>query len=67
MSANETMGDSRPSNKPGVYRTPDGHEITTTRDPRFAAIQADAMVQQGYVWVSDFPEETKTKETPKTK
>lgn len=62
MSTIEVMGDKRPENKPGVYRHPDGHEIETASGS-FGKIQADAIVQQGYVWVSDKPK--KTIETPK--
>lgn len=70
MATTEIMGDGRSENKPGVYRREDGKEMVTSTG-NFGRIQADAFVQQGYVWVAPVPsktekEEVKT-ETPKAK
>lgn len=59
MSVNEIRGDGKPVNKPGLYRREDGIEIETSQGVH-GATQADAIVQQGFVYV----EKTKT-ETPK--
>ena len=64
MPAQENMGDKRPTNKPGLYRNPDGLEILTTSGEK-GRIQADAIVQQGYVWVSEKPETKAVVDTPK--
>lgn len=67
MSTQETQGDGRPTNKPGVYRREDGSEMVTAKDPIFGKVQADAIVQQGYKWAGDHSilDEKPTVETPK--
>lgn len=52
MSATETQGDGRPTNRPGVYRDPqNGAEVIVRHHPKFGSAQADAAVRLGFVYV----------------
>lgn len=62
----EKQGDNRAVNRPGVYRREDGKEMVTSKDPSFGRIQADAIIQQGYVYAGDHSILNKPEtETPK--
>lgn len=55
MSANEIQGDGRPVNQPGLYRQKETNIEIVTAPGSNGRIQADAMVQQGFVRVGDIP------------
>lgn len=49
--AQETQGDKKPANKPGLYRQDEsGAELTA-----LSSVQADAFVRLGYHYVEDAP------------
>ena len=65
---NESNGDGRPYNKPGLYRHPEsGAEVITRHDAKLGSAMSDAVVQVGYKYVGPAPVETKTVETKATK
>jgi len=65
---NETNGDNRPYNKPGLYRHPEsGAEVITRHDAKLGSAMSDAVVQVGYKYVGDAPVEAPAKAEVKSK
>lgn len=53
MASNETNGNGKAGNKPGLYRHPDsGAEVFVKHHPKLGSAMADGVVAQGYKWVS---------------
>lgn len=56
MEKQETNGNGRPSNKPGIYRHPEtGVEVIARQHRKFGSAQADAYVQVGFQYVGPEP------------
>lgn len=67
MATNETMGDKKPANLPGVYRH-EGAGVEIVTAPGFkGSIQADAAVQVGYKYVGAKPKTQAVKTDTPTK
>lgn len=55
----ETNGNGKPMNKPGLYRHPEsGAEVIVSHHPKLGSAMADGVVQVGYKWVSEAPKAT---------